>query len=63
MKGAVSTRAATARSLHSIRRNRAEVRVGWDAHSLRLAQWLCPPLIPWLLSVALRRGFFGASTP
>ena len=49
--------------IHALRWNRAEVRVGWDAHLLALTRWLCPPLLPWLLGVMLRRGFFGASPP
>jgi len=44
----------------AIARNRAEVRVGWDCHLMALARLLCPPLVPWVLQVALRRGFFGA---
>jgi len=44
----------------AIAKNRAELRVGWDCHLMALAQVLCPPLVPWVLQTALRRGFFGA---
>lgn len=60
--GASPNRVATA--VHrAILHDRAEVRVGWDAHLLTFSQWLCPPLIPWVLRLMLRRGFFGASQP
>jgi len=44
----------------AIAKDRAELRVGWDCHLMALAQLLCPPLVPWVLKTALRRGFFGA---
>ena len=46
----------------AILRDRAEVRVGWDCTLLALAAWLCPPLTPAILSLALRRGWLGATT-
>ncbi len=46
----------------AIVRDPATVRVGWDCHLLAWVQWACPPLVPWVLRTALRRGAFGAAT-
>lgn len=49
--------------LRAIRRNRAEVRVGWDCRLTTFVLWACPPLLPWVLRLAYRRGLLGARVP
>lgn len=44
-----------------IRWDWAEMRVGWDCRLLSFVGWLCPPLVPWVLRIAYRRGHFGAA--
>lgn len=52
-----------ARAVHrALVRDPATVRVGWDCHLLAFVQWACPPLVPWVLRTAFRRGAFGAAT-
>lgn len=46
----------------AIVRDPATVRVGWDCHLLAFVQWACPPLVPWVLRTAFRKGAFGAAT-
>lgn len=59
--GTPPTRVAT-KVRRAILRNHAEVRVGWDAHLVCWTQWVCPPLIPFAMRMAYRRGVLGAKT-
>ncbi|MCB9683243.1 MAG: SDR family oxidoreductase [Alphaproteobacteria bacterium] len=48
-----------ARAVTGIRRNRAEVLAGWDAHAIAWTQWVAP----WLLPTVLRLGYAWAPPP
>lgn len=48
--------------VRALRHDPAEVRVGWDAHLLAATQRVWPGLLPRLLTLLLRRGFFGAGS-
>lgn len=45
--------------VRGIERNRGTLRVGWDCWALSAADWICPPLVPFILRQVQARKLLG----